>query len=369
MKSKHADVELNEYNKIDRIDPTHSYYLGKPKKCGVRFTEKNIKSIQKCRYTKKNKNFESTISDYSLLIMPNGGTDLKTWSEKMRQMTSTLENRQTVRRFFFEAQRLFKGLIHFQKYGILHNDLKPANIVYNAKTGRANFIDFGLMADMREILGDSRDSKNSFAEYAFWSYPLDLMFYNRAIFNKYAKFTQKEKDAIYRQIVEDYNRGRSTKTTDALKVFFNYITKFVSEEVSTHMMNQYMEGFYQTLTKYVVPEKYDVFLEKSLKTFDVYGLGFSLMYCLNSCQHLMSSRVYNMLYDCFLDMYSGNLDIRLTPHKAFAQYVKILRFWKTLKDKSLTRLSLSSIKPTKSAEIEKIEANAERTLDLLREKI
>ena len=64
-------------------------------------------------------------------------------------LSDTSDTKKKVNEFWVESHRLFRGLLVFKKYGIVHHDLKPQNLVYNIKTGRINFIDFGHMRNFK----------------------------------------------------------------------------------------------------------------------------------------------------------------------------------------------------------------------------
>ena len=54
---------------------------------------------------------------------------------------------------FLAMEPVFAGLVRLSKAGLVHQDIKPANIVYYRKDGRCALIDFGLMTKRSEVYG------------------------------------------------------------------------------------------------------------------------------------------------------------------------------------------------------------------------
>ena len=136
--------------------------------------------------------------DYSLLIMKNGGENLKQFAEKMHNMAKNDHNQRKMENFWIECHRLFKGVYEFLENDIIHHDLKPQNIVFNEENFRLNFIDFGLMQKKSKI----RSTLNYKGEYWLtnfhWSYPLEIGFLNKSYYRLLlGKYQQERKKMIY----------------------------------------------------------------------------------------------------------------------------------------------------------------------------
>lgn len=328
MNAVDATSELSEYSLIQRADPGKQYYLGNPTKCSIQKSAANIKAIKECKYTKKRiKNFKKikpSLNKYSLLIMPDGGLNLKQWSEPMIKQPNTLKNRKLVEKFWVEMYRCFRGLVAFQKHNVLHHDIKTLNIVYNADKSRANYIDFGFMTTHDAIIKKSRESKNTKLGAAFWSWPLELMFINRNDFFKYAKLSDAGKrqfiDSLYRNI----QRNTENEFVVAFTTMLNLITKNKSDKEFSNLAKQYFDDFTNSYLLEITPENYDSFLKRSVATIDVYGLGLALLMVLNNLKHLMDKNIYRMMYDCFFHMCTASLKNRYTADQAISVYENIL---------------------------------------------
>ena len=82
LRIRSAKKEMKEYVLIENIDRAKQFYLGKPTKCKVGYVESNVEAIEKC---KMGDDVLDNYDDYSLLIMKNGGENLKQFAEKNKK--------------------------------------------------------------------------------------------------------------------------------------------------------------------------------------------------------------------------------------------------------------------------------------------
>jgi len=146
---ENGKTELSEYNNIQVADINNEFHLGKPSSCAIdEISTRNINAIKKCS---KGHEMIKSLSKYGLIIMDDGGMNVKDYSDKMSELSISPENTKKCELFLLESLRLFHGLLLFQKKGLIHFDLKPQNIVYDEVKNRLNFIDFGLMTKKSDI--------------------------------------------------------------------------------------------------------------------------------------------------------------------------------------------------------------------------
>jgi serine/threonine protein kinase len=146
MLTKHAISELKEYAVISKVDKRHDFYLGVPEKCKVKQNKYTIKSILNCkRLKRKNNNITSKtmLNKLSLIILPDGGLNLKQFIDKIYNQTNKSNARIRITKFWIECHRLFRGISTFQKHDIMHHDIKPQNIGFNSH-GQLKIFDFGF---------------------------------------------------------------------------------------------------------------------------------------------------------------------------------------------------------------------------------
>ena len=207
MLSKEAMKELKEYAIISGVDKKNEYYVGMPTTCRVKNTAQTVKAVDKCKHIKKKyfrrKTIKQGLSGMSLLIMNDGGKDLKSIGAFFGGLSDTPENAKKVKKFWIEAHRLFRGLVTFQKYGIVHHDIKPQNLVYNLSTNRINYIDFGHMRNIRKELEKCERSDNWIYDYPFWNYPFEIQFLNRSEYMHFVNKSPKERERFIMDFIDD----------------------------------------------------------------------------------------------------------------------------------------------------------------------
>lgn len=314
-KSK-AKIELEEYTSIDNADKAHEYYLGKPVECSVDNTPTNIQAIEKC---KKGAELLKNLGDLSLLVMDDGGVNLKDYADIMASWPATPENVDKTERFFIEFHRIFHGIAVFIEKGILHFDMKPQNIVFIAESERMNIIDFGLTVSLKDKLAEIEASTNGMARY-HWSYPFEFFFLNKNEYETFAKMPKPKKEEYYQSILQEI----ATQSTDISKAVKSFFTFVMDETTDSDTFNKHMAGFYQTLVVEMTMKNYTKFVKQSITSVDVYGLGIALLYVLKNTKHLLKDKLHSDLCNLGNSMVSAHLSKRITAPSALAQYETIL---------------------------------------------
>ena len=161
MRTEHARKELKEFVAIKKIDPDNKYHLGSPILCEPNLQEPNVeKEIDDCKYIKGDDVFKYP-TRYKLLLMKYGGIDLKALATTYLSHFLKKDKQHHVDMFWINAHHLFKGLKFFKQHGLVHNDLKPQNIVFNPDGFKLSYIDFGLMRSKREVILTSKKNANN----------------------------------------------------------------------------------------------------------------------------------------------------------------------------------------------------------------
>jgi len=329
---KDANSELTEYNMIDKIDKNKVFYLGKPEICKPKYNFVNVKSIQKCNSISQviKDAVKENFKKLSLLVMADGGINLKTYSTNIYKKTE-----KQIFAFFLEAHRILLGLKVFIDNGVVHHDLKPGNIVYNENTNRMNFIDFGLTHTTKNLLDESDKSTNWLADSYHWSYPFEIMFFNKDDYNKMANSTISEKT----QYINDITETDTTKISrlsnrmrfyneNFMKSFKTFLSMVLLPEQMVNKVlhiNKYVKDFHQTILRDVVPGNYNNFINKSINTIDIYGTGIAFITVLNKCSSLLNKNAYDDLKALFLNMVSSDLSKRYEINEVLTIYENILQ--------------------------------------------
>ena len=101
-----------------------------------------------------------------LLLLDDGGVDLDIFSTEIIQTLS----KKDCCIFLTTILQLFKGVEFFRANDIVHFDIKSQNIVYDVKSGKIRFIDFGMVVQKKEYLTQSLVNANERAQ-SWYYYP------------------------------------------------------------------------------------------------------------------------------------------------------------------------------------------------------
>jgi serine/threonine protein kinase len=287
-----------------------------------------MKDIKKCDriYPK----LKQDPDNYSLLLLKYGGPDLKNFCKSEIDKFLKTKTQDKSDKFWLEVHHLIKGLQFFRDNGIVHNDLKPQNILYDMKKNKLSFIDFGLMRTKADIVSSSRENRNHLANF-HWSFPIECGLMN---YNEYSKY---RKSFVRRVIVEEELIGMiiagDTKNTagldipkpDAFELFFSYINLPGTDMTAAAKYGFYDSAFNSLYEHVKLP--YDEYLDKIIDTIDVYGLGFTLQYILNCFKrhNAVSEDFYTKSSALFGKMFDPEITNRVTDIKALLdEYEDIL---------------------------------------------
>ena len=343
MTKKHLNDEIREYKKIKKVDKHHDIHLGTPSTCVP--DKKNAKYVDQCDNFNGNE-----MNKYMLMILSDGGQNLEEFARSCNKLRSTRSNKKMMQNFWVECHRLLYGIYLMQQHGVMHHDLKPQNIVYNAKKNRINFIDFGLMIDKDIVLKDIRDSRYSLA-IPFWYFPFEFMFLNKNTFLRAAALN--DNNISKNEIMEKLSQNQ-----DALK----YMKMFYDNTINdTKFINKNNNDFYSTVVS-IKMNNYEDFVNKSLDTIDIYGTGMAMLYVLRRTSHLIDTKLYNEFHELFLQMITASLDKRLTIDILLSKYEDII-----IKHKLLNKMYFENHK-LKPIKINKLNNKIKNTTISLKEK-
>lgn len=322
LKTKDADQELGEYKKVSEVDKNLDFYLGVPEACSI--DNKNIfnlKSIQKCKIgTSVIKKLSS--SEYKMLVMKNGGIDLEKYCKVMEKWSNSEMSTELCEKFLLETLRLFKGIVLFEKHGLIHHDLKPQNIVYNEKTNRVNFIDFGLMISRDKVRTAAEDSVYDLGIY-HWSYPWEMEVLNKDDYDKVYNSID-EQDKILNEISDQIKQKKGKYYENCRSFFYFVIDPTISLDEYQEECLQYINGYSRTLKENLKSMQYKDFLNSCLKTIDVYGLGIALMHWLNAAKRFVDKNLFDDLNSLYSKMIEPELKLRITIDPALNEMKTIL---------------------------------------------
>ncbi|NBS53047.1 MAG: hypothetical protein EBS96_10650 [Spartobacteria bacterium] len=293
MKETAALTELAEYSVMKKVDPKDQYYLGTPRHCGIGKNDYNISSAEKCRTLLKNDpKLIKNLSKYSLLVMGDGGDDLTVFAKKAKEWKGGSAT-EKIDRFWLAAHRMFVGIKAFLENGVIHHDLKGQNIVYNEKTQRMNFIDFGLMVRKEKVINECKKTAYGLSMF-HWSFPLECRFLNKGNYDQIAGYSEKEKDDFVKEIMNRLKKKGSSSGSDAVRYFLHYAANekgkvLNKKKMTAEILNHFRELIMHVITLGTTP--YDTMVDNCLDTFDLYGLALALMCVLRDVHSMMDVKM------------------------------------------------------------------------------
>ena len=339
MFTRDAHKELAEYMTVAKIDPNEKFFLGKPTLCSPNIKAQD-NSLESCKLFQEFKQVKR-LEDYSILVMHDGGEDLVKFAKYVSELSVNSNTASIIRNFWQASFKLMTGILLLEKKGLVHQDLKPQNIVYNKSKRLAKMIDFGLMNNVKHIVQLCRNDTNRMTEYAFWTYPFEFSFLNREAFMRIARLSFQEKIAFYEDIVQELKMKSSslTKTKRGLKfsisfkLYFDYITRNYTDSQTTEIIYKYLEDFKNMILYEIVPDNYLSFLTKSVKTFDGFGFALSMQYVLCFCRPYIPTYVFDDLEECFYNMMTPSVLNRYSIKDGYVRLEEILKENKWIKSK------------------------------------
>uniref|UniRef100_A0A6C0I7B6 Protein kinase domain-containing protein n=1 Tax=viral metagenome TaxID=1070528 RepID=A0A6C0I7B6_9ZZZZ len=384
MKTKNAQSELQEFVTIHKYDPHDEYHLGTPKLCKPDLTPREVmKDIKKCQ--RIHPKLEKDPNDYSLLLLKYGGPDLKNFCKKDIAKFLKTKSQEKSDKFWLEVHHLIKGLQFFRDNGIVHNDLKPQNILYDMKKNKLSFIDFGLMRTKAEVIKSSKENKNHLANF-HWSFPIECGLMN---YNEYSKYRRSfdRRVLIEEELIGMIVAGNTKNTAnldipkpDAFELFFSYINLPGTDMPAAAKYGFYDSAFNSLYEHVKLP--YDEYLDKIIDTIDVYGLGFTLQYILNCFKrhNAVSEDFYTKSSALFAKMFDPEITARVTDIKTLLdEYEDILletgvltRLNKTFEDNNLVQrapmpspiMRLAEKQETSAVKLKPLSSHMERVADM-----
>jgi serine/threonine protein kinase len=223
-------------------------------------TDENREEIAQC------KNQTGT----SLLIMKNGGINLFDYGKTKKPIPDT---------FWWELQRIIRGIKLFLDNGYLHYDIKPDNMVYDEQINRVNFIDFGLMRKKSDIFVKGVYDGHYVSYHP--TYSLEHFFYNKTNYDKVLLGSEDDKNrfiANFMRLVEAAEPLPIESPLQTIQHSLNILFKWVGRD-------DFKERILRDYTEFIMLERQsDSFLQfivAATNKFDIYGFGLTIIFLLN----------------------------------------------------------------------------------------
>ena len=337
LTTDNANKEFDEYNQIARADPNNEYYLGKPQKCSM--SEADYKAFVEnsgCRVLKPN----TTYSDYRLLQYLDGGSDLDDFARvHLTKFLSTWPQRQSDY-FWLNAHKLFLGLKQFATNNVIHDDLKPQNIVFKFDLAKDtmdfNFIDFGLA----RVLSSLRiNVMTRYMDRPFhWSRPMEQGFTSNKLHLDDFSMSVSDDEIIAHYtkeftdiLLQKKEINRYGIRPDSFMLLHDYVNDRLNPN-TTVIVEQRIKSCIQGMMMYRADV--DNFCRKTINTTDTYALGFSLNHVANKMhrkgaipdnEYMRYHQFFEKMYDFNLFTRMDNIDAIITEYESVLELNGVLR--------------------------------------------
>ena len=371
------ESEYKKYRLVELADKYSKYYIGKPYKSDLLYSKELASILNKCKMFQTKPFTKSNAKQYAQLIMNYGGITLNKFIEKLNNMLTDKtqinyekiqyfqtvkqsvdklieeadsEDKKTqfriallaidkklvelqsdviqtiinnVEQMLFAMRNLFVGINAFLNTRVVHMDVKPENIIYDEDTHQMYFIDFGLMSSFSDIVKNNKNYKHSLNP----NNPPEQTYYigfNLQIASIETHYNDKLK------YIRNHHDYLFTK-----KHSFNY------ETVVTQ---------YKNMLDMLPSEGKRKLMDKSLATFDIYGLGYTIFTIFNKltvslgqieldvielCKKMMNWNVFDRIT---IKHVIVEFDSILMKHGLFAKYEEV----QTMRTISNDRKSIKS---------------------------
>lgn len=307
-----ADDEYSQYGLISTIDPSGKYFLQKPIKCDIDASQENIVAIKNCEVVDTAK-FITKPSRYSLLIMENGGINLADYMAYHRQNDSLrLTDLENILIKMFDVFVAIKLLLGRE---LIHNDMKPQNILIDPTTFDLKIIDLGLLYRKETMITQCLRSVCMLPAVFHWSYPFETVFANLKMFSAAQRSIKIKEDQFIKKLFAD----------EHTRSFFKYVVNIEDIRKITQEFYEYLDTSFAKSPTEKMKMAHMRFLKKHLQTKDIYGAGFGCFYLLQIFgKKLLSNPAFAIFYDLFYNMITPNLDARYTIDRLLSEYLRAL---------------------------------------------
>lgn len=345
MRIKNAVQEHNEFLQFSKLDVDNEFHLGTPVLCHPDLSKVSTRrDVRKCDAFKKVVGKNADPAKFGLLLMKDGGYDC---AQFVKHHLKTNPSQMDVDLFWLAVHRLFRGLCFFRENNVVHNDIKPHNIMYNPDTHTLKFIDFGMMRSVDTVVDASTRNNNRLGDF-FWSFPLDCGFMNRSAFFQYKRLSDEGKERWKRRFINHvvYNRPSKRKpaefkiaSADNFDLLFGILTANAASSSSLRLPPpkvlkvSFIDRFVHGLNLLMEHTTYEHFLTHVIYGIDVYGLGFTLQFLASAFkakngltlgQFVRLSAFFNKMYDFSPAAREINVDALITEYEEVLMSMGVL---------------------------------------------
>lgn len=267
MTTENLEEEMKHVNEMKSIDKNGDYHIPPIKSCSPKISENEFQILtNECNLVKGIKK-RSIEKNYKILQMQNGGQN---WHEFPFKENLDLKS---VRDFLISAYNVVRGVQDMQDKNFIHDDIKPANILYDIEKKRSNIIDFGISGSKEYIIKGRKEAFGHPFQWYDQGAP-ERFFHFVDIFEKNkSDFKIALKKSNYQHCIDWFKKQGVVKGFD---VYYRLLNPEAgqSNEYDIGVLNEEIID----LLKMVRDLSHDDFLDAVLDKLDVYCIALSLVY-------------------------------------------------------------------------------------------
>lgn len=230
----------------------------------------------------------------SYIVMEYGGPSLEMYIDKKQRIS--------LKEFCFIFETCLLGLVSMHRKHYVHLDIKPGNVLYDAKAGKCYLIDFSLMRSTYEAFYDA-DNK-SIMDHPYLWYPPEFYVLSKAM--KPEDIQKISPQQIRYRFEKVYGRHKFLTSLE-LDIMAGQTLEFMEE----------LEKRAKTTTWTLLNNP------RYLNQIDVFSLGMTMKELYEVCVN--DNDKFPSLDDLLDRMISGNVFERTTDPKAYDDLIRILR--------------------------------------------
>ena len=191
---------------------------------------------------------------------------------------------------------------------LVHHDVKYANILYDTKKNRMNYIDFGMMENIKDSITKCKNNNYDWTN-NWWYFPYETNFLDVQKFHQGQRMNRRE--------INTYVNGNLNK--DVWFPTLIRMTKLTKSESDALLQDykQYLNTDFKTISHHG-------FLIRYFSTLDVYGLGILFLQILHNSDNAMSPTFNERMKALALRMISFNLKRRILIEECMTIFEQIL---------------------------------------------
>lgn len=301
------DYHLKSYGKDLSIDRNKKYLIDLPNKCNISKSE-----MKECS------NLQIDENDDIINLITEQSYSLDDYINNPKLLGKFIsDNPNFMYIFLDEFKKLFEGIKYLSEKKIAHQKINPKNIIFNTKTKKMKFINFGKRKKIEDLINEF--NINRYLTYTLnIYYPFVCFFMNYDNYSKYKDLTNGEKqefvhflnNLFFGNVYVSSNNSNKLDKFNMLKSKFEYIKKSSDfKEYKDYIKSTYGDDkifFYNVLSafrsNYIGKDirTYNSFIKYSINMVDIYGLSLSLLHFITMLKNNYSvdDTFYNLLSGC-----------------------------------------------------------------------